>query len=180
MLTPQGRPFAQPIARTLALTERIVLLCGRYEGVDQRVVDHLCDQQISIGDYVLSGGELAAAAILDATVRLLPGVLGNADSSHYESFGVSEEGAAAEGDTPLAVSPAAGLLDYPHYTRPADFRGWTIPEVLAGGNHTEIRRWRRERALETTVLQRPDLLDRVELSKTDRATLSRRRSEAEK
>lgn len=180
MLTPQGRPFTQTIARTLARTGRIVLLCGRYEGVDQRVVDHLCDRQISIGDYVLSGGELAAAAILDATVRLLPGVLGNADSAHYESFGVSADGAAAEGDTPLAVSPAAGLLDYPHYTRPAEFGGWSIPEVLANGNHTEIRRWRRERALETTLRQRPDLLDTVELSKSDRASLARLRSAAEK
>lgn len=102
MLTPQGRPFTQPVARTLALTQRVVLLCGRYEGVDQRVIDHLCDQELSIGDYVLSGGELAAAAIIDATVRLLPGVLGNADSSHYESFGLAAEGAAASGDTPLS------------------------------------------------------------------------------
>ena len=176
MLTPQGLPFSQQIARTLALTERIVLLCGRYEGVDQRVIDHLCDREISIGDYVLSGGELAAAAVIDATVRLLPGVLGNADSSHYESFGAASEGAAADADTPLAVSPAAGLLDYPHYTRPAEFRGWTIPEVLAGGNHTEIRRWRRERALETTLRNRPDLLQEDALSRQDLATLGRIRS----
>ena len=179
MLTPQGRPFTQAVARTLALTERIVLLCGRYEGVDQRVIDNLCDQQLSIGDYVLSGGELAAAAILDATVRLLPGVLGNADSSHYESFGDSADGAAASGNTPLAVSPAAGLLDYPHYTRPAEFRGWSIPDVLAGGNHTDIRRWRRERALETTLRNRPDLLNEGELPKSDRAILARLRANAE-
>ncbi len=178
MLTPRGRPFTQAVARTLALTERVVLLCGRYEGVDQRVIDHLCDQEISIGDYVLSGGELAAAAVLDATARLLPGVLGNADSSHYESFGVSSEGAAAEAKTPLAVSPAAGLLDYPHYTRPAEFRGWSIPEVLADGNHDEIRRWRRERALETTLRNRPDLLDEPRLSKMDRSTLARLRTQS--
>ncbi|WP_419803670.1 tRNA (guanosine(37)-N1)-methyltransferase TrmD [Terriglobus sp.] len=173
MLSPQGQPFTQQIARTLALTDRVVLLCGRYEGVDQRVVDHLCDQQISIGDYVLSGGELASAAVLDATVRLLPGVLGNADSSHYESFGAASDGAAAHGEVPLAVSPAAGLLDYPHYTRPADFRGWSIPEVLAGGNHTEIRRWRRERALETTLRNRPDLLNACALSRQDRELLKK-------
>lgn len=175
MLTPQGKPFTQAVARTLALTQRMTLICGRYEGVDQRVIDHLCDQQISIGDYVLSGGELAAAAVIDATVRLLPGVLGNADSSHYESFGEAEHGAAATGDLPLAVSPAAGLLDYPHYTRPAEFRGWLIPEVLAGGNHMDIRRWRRERALETTLRNRPDLLREETLSRQDTQTLTRLR-----
>ncbi|GAA3761987.1 tRNA (guanosine(37)-N1)-methyltransferase TrmD [Terriglobus aquaticus] len=178
MLTPQGRPFTQAVARTLALTERVVLLCGRYEGVDQRVIDHLCDRQLSIGDYVLSGGELAAAAVVDATVRLLPGVLGNADSSHYESFGLSADGAAADADTPLAVSPAAGLLDYPHYTRPAEFRGWAIPDVLAGGNHTEIRRWRRERALETTLQNRPDLLREEDLTREDRKILGKLRAAA--
>ena len=173
MLTPQGRPFTQRTARALASSQRIVLLCGRYEGVDQRVVEHLCDQELSIGDYVLSGGELAAAAVLDATVRLLPGVLGNTDSAHYESFGAEDDGAAAAGDTPLAVSPAAGLLDYPHYTRPAEFRGWPVPEVLSGGNHTEIRRWRRERALEITLRNRPDLLRSQDLSRSDRAALAR-------
>ena len=180
MLTPQGRPFTQAVAHSLARMERVVLLCGRCEGVDQRVIDHLCDREISIGDYVLSGGELAAAAVLDATVRLLPGVLGNADSAHYESFGAHTDGAAAEGNVPLAVSPAAGLLDYPHYTRPAEFRGWPIPEVLAGGNHTEIRRWRRERALETTLRNRPELLHADALPKSDRATLARLQAEAEK
>lgn len=158
MLTPQGRPFSQATARELASVKRIVLLCGRYEGVDQRVIDHLCDREISIGDFVLSGGELAAAVVLDATVRLLPGVLGNADSSHYESFGTAEEGLAASADAPLAVSPAAGLLDYPHYTRPAEFRGWTVPDVLTAGDHRAIRTWRREQALATTQRNRPDLL----------------------
>jgi tRNA (guanine37-N1)-methyltransferase len=126
-----------------------LLICGRYEGVDERVSQYLADEEISIGDYVLSGGELAAAVVVDAVARLLPGVLGNEDSALNESFSGEEDGGAA-------------ILDCPHYTRPADFRGWSVPEVLLGGNHAEIRRWRREAAVEKTRRNRPDLLARSE------------------
>lgn len=183
LLSAQGAKFTQAGARELATLERVVFLCGRYEGVDERVNQLHCDRELSIGDYVLSGGELAAAVIIDATMRLLPGVLGNEASSAYESFGPSQSelqgrSMPEEGAPPQSTHGAGGLLDYPHYTRPADFRGLAIPEVLAGGNHDQIRRWRRERALEKTLRNRPDLLERAELSKEDRRFLDSLRSQS--
>jgi tRNA (guanine37-N1)-methyltransferase len=177
LLSAQGRPFTQAIARELAQTERVVFICGRYEGVDERVNHLLCDREISIGDYVLSGGELAAAVIVDAVVRLLPGVLGNADSSRYESFGASDGELAAEEKTadgvPSSIHGSGGLLDYPHYTRPAEFRGVAVPEVLAGGDHAAIRKWRREQAIEKTFRNRPDLLEKAELTSAERKLLQK-------
>jgi tRNA (guanine37-N1)-methyltransferase len=172
LLSAQGRPFTQPLAQELAETERVVIICGRYEGVDERVNELLCDREISIGDYVLSGGELAAAVIVDAVVRLLPGALGNPDSSRFESFGaddVSDE--SAEDGPPRSTYGSGGLLDYPHFTRPAEFRGTSIPEALLGGNHEVIRQWRRRMALKKTLENRPDLLDRIALSDEDREIL---------
>ncbi len=180
LLSAQGTPFTQATALKLCKLERVVLICGRYEGVDERVTEHLCDRELSIGDYVLTGGELAAAVVMDTTIRLLPGVLGNADSSHYESFGAAGLAPAPDepGGTvaPLAVAPSGGLLDYPHYTRPASFRDLNIPEVLTGGDHRAIREWRRERALAKTLRNRPDLLEAAELTEADRRTLTRLRS----
>jgi tRNA (guanine37-N1)-methyltransferase len=172
LLAAQGRPFSQTIAAELAATERVVFICGRYEGVDERVNELLCDRELSIGDYVLSGGELAAAVIIDAVVRLLPGVLGNPDSARFESFGAEDTGHGhLSGEVPPSTHGSGGLLDYPHYTRPADFRGTPIPEVLQGGNHTEIRRWRRQRALEKTYRNRPELLRNATLTKEDQKFL---------
>jgi tRNA (guanine37-N1)-methyltransferase len=172
LLSAQGARFCQPVARELARLERVVLLCGRYEGVDERVNVLLCDRELSIGDYVLSGGELAAAIVLDATARLVPGVLGNEASSEYESFGPTDLGGTApEGGAPQSTHGSGGLLDYPHYTRPAEFRGVAVPEVLTGGDHAAIRRWRRERALEKTLRNRPDLLAGAELTDADREFL---------
>jgi tRNA (guanine37-N1)-methyltransferase len=177
LLSAQGARFTQAVARELAGVERLVLVCGRYEGVDERVSALLCDRELSVGDYVLSGGELAAAIVVDATARLLPGVLGNEASSEYESFGLTgplkpKEGLnGAPGGSPVAVVGAGGLLDYPHYTRPAEFRGVAVPEVLTQGDHAAIRRWRRERALEKTWRNRPDLLIGAELSEGDRRYL---------
>ena len=172
LLSAQGRPFSQSIAQELAGCGRMVFVCGRYEGVDERVNELLCDRELSIGDYVLSGGELAAAVILDAVVRLLPGALGNPDSARHESFGVADTGADHEpGEVPPSTHGAGGLLDYPHYTRPADFRGYAIPEVLARGDHAEIRRWRRRQALAKTLRNRPDLLARADLTPDDRRLL---------
>ena len=142
LLSAQGRRFDQSVARELAELDELVLLCGRYEGVDERVAEHLADDEISIGDFVMSGGELGAAVIIDTVARLLPGVLGNEDSARNESFSADTE----------------GLLDCPQYTRPAEFRGWKVPEVLLGGNHEEIKRWRREASREKTQRLRPDLL----------------------
>jgi tRNA (guanine37-N1)-methyltransferase len=183
LLSAQGRPFNQTIARDLACLERVVLICGRYEGVDERVNELFCDRELSIGDYVLSGGELAAAVVVDSTMRLLPGVLGNEASSAYESFGQPDADlveATTEGEDgrklPSSVYGAGGLLDYPHYTRPVEFQGLTVPEILAGGNHEEIRRWRRQKALEKTLLNRPDLLEDAVLSAEDREHLQRLRS----
>ena len=180
LLSAQGARFTQAVARELAGLERVVLLCGRYEGVDERVNELVCDRELSIGDYVLSGGELGAAVIVDATMRLIPGVLGNEDSSAYESFGHADAEFAEDADgTPRSTHGAGGLLDYPHYTRPAEFRGLAVPEVLAGGDHAAIRKWRRERALEKTWRNRPDLLEKAELSREDRAFLARlKRAEA--
>lgn len=179
LLSAQGRPFTQATAHRLAKLDRVVFLCGRYEGVDERVNDLLADEEISIGDYVLSGGELAAAVIIDATVRLLPGVLGHEDSSRYESFGLADaelvdvapKTSSSDG-VPRSTHGAGGILDYPHYTRPADFRGVAVPEVLAGGDHLAIRRWRRQQALAKTLRNRPDLLANAALSEEDREYLA--------
>jgi tRNA (guanine37-N1)-methyltransferase len=172
LLSAQGERFTQATARELARLERIVLLCGRYEGVDDRVNTLFCDRELSIGDYVLTGGELPAAIVMDATTRLLPGVLGNEASSAYESFGVADAGASEEGEPPRSTYGSGGLLDYPHYTRPAEFRGLTVPEVLSGGDHAAIRKWRREQALLKTMQNRPDLLKDADLSVSDRAFLN--------
>ena len=178
LLSAQGKPFTQATARRLATLDRVVLICGRYEGVDERISDLLADQELCIGDYVLSGGELAAAVVLDATVRLLPGVLGHADSCRYESFGVPDiqPGDPADGKTadgvPRSTHGAGGILDYPQYTRPADFRGTPIPEVLAAGDHASIRRWRRQAALAKTLRNRPDLLAHAPLTPEDREFLA--------
>ena len=139
LLTPQGRPLKQTVATELAETEHLVLICGRYEGVDERVTEALVTDEISIGDYVLSGGEPAASVVVDSVVRLLPGALGSDTSAENDSF-------------------SDGLLDCPHYTRPAEFRGMKVPEVLLNGNHAEIEKWRREKALEKTKAVRNDLL----------------------
>jgi tRNA (guanine37-N1)-methyltransferase len=166
LLSAQGRLFDQAAARRLAGYEQIILLCGRYEGVDERVAEHLADEEISIGNFVLSGGELAAAVVLDAVARLAPGVLGNEESAERESF-----------SAPLDQSQSqVGILDCPQYTRPADFRGWQAPEILLGGNHEQVRRWRRRAALAKTLRNRPDLLQRVALDAEDRATLDEIRS----
>jgi tRNA (guanine37-N1)-methyltransferase len=171
LLSAQGRRFSQAMARELAQASRVVLLCGRYEGVDERVSELIADQELSIGDYVLSGGELAAAVVLDTTMRLLPGVLGNEASSEYESFGQADELLPRKAGGLNSTHGAGGLLDYPHYTRPAEFRGLAVPEVLSSGNHEQIRKWRREQALRKTLLNRPDLLENAELSAEDRSFL---------
>lgn len=142
LLSAQGRMFDQDTARRLSRAQELLLICGRYEGVDERVAEHLADEELSIGSYVLSGGELAAAVVIDSVARLLPGVLGNQDSTVWESFSPEREGA----------------LDCPQYTRPAEFRGWKVPDVLIGGNHAEIRKWRAHAALEKTARLRPDLM----------------------
>ena len=179
LLSAQGAPFTQSIAHELAAADRVVFLCGRYEGIDERINDLLCDRELSIGDYVLSGGELAAAVIIDAVVRLLPGVLGNPDSIRNESFGAESESPQSlkknelgPDGVPLSTHLAGGLLDYPHYTRPADFRGIEVPAVLLGGDHAAIRRWRRERALEKTFRNRPELLANAPLTDADRRFLA--------
>ena len=143
LLSAQGRKFDQAKVRELAGAQELLLICGRYEGVDERVAQHLADEEISVGDFVLSGGELAAAMVIDAVARLQEGVLGNRDSAVRESFGED------------------GLLDFPQYTRPAEFRGWRVPEVLLGGNHEEIRKWRQQAALDKTARLRPDLLEEL-------------------
>lgn len=143
LLSAQGRRFTQAVAREYAALDQLVLICGRYEGVDERVAEHLADDELSIGDFVLSGGELAAALVVDTVGRLLPGVLGNEESSRNESFAEENEGG----------------LDCPQYTRPAEFRGWKVPAVLLAGNHSEIKRWRRAASLEKTLRLRPDLAD---------------------
>jgi tRNA (guanine37-N1)-methyltransferase len=163
-LSAQGRRFDQATARRLAAGPGLLLLAGRYEGVDERLVEELVDEELSLGDYVLSGGELAALVVIDAVVRLLPGVLGDAVSAEEESF---------------AAGPLGGLLDWPHYTRPERWRGRTVPEVLAGGNHAAIRRWRRKQALGRTWERRPDLLAGRELSNEERVLLDEYREERE-
>jgi len=152
LLTPQGRLFTQDVARELAKHDRIALICGRYEGVDERVREHLATDEISIGDYVLTGGELAALVIVDAVSRLRPGVLGDAGATADDSH-------------------AEGLLEYPHYTRPPEFRGWTVPDVLLSGHHAQIERWRRRQSLQRTQRRRPDLLARAALTPEDQYLL---------
>lgn len=152
LLSPQGRALTQEFAAEIARVEQAVIVCGRYEGVDERVSERLATDEVSIGDYVLSGGEPAAVVLVDAVVRLLPGALGSETSAVNESF-------------------AEGLLDFPHYTRPHEFRGMRAPEVLTGGHHGEIARWRRLQALRKTRRNRPDLFARLELSDEERAAL---------
>ncbi len=172
LLSAQGRPYTQAVARELATLDRIILLCGRYEGVDERINQLYCDMELSIGDYVLSGGELAAAVVLDATMRLIPGVLGNESSGEFESFGVPDCEITTDTEgVPRSQHGAGGLLDYPHYTRPAEFHSLRAPEVLLNGDHQQIRLWRREQQLRKTLANRPDLLERATLTKEDRQLL---------
>ena len=177
LLSAQGKRFDQQVAWELAKLERMVLICGRYEGVDERFGEYLADCELSIGDYVLSGGELGAAVIADAVTRLIPGAVGNEASTRQESFSATEPGS---GDGPSSTCVSGGLLDYPHYTRPADFRGMQVPEVLVSGNHEEIRRWRRIIALKKTIRNRPDLLSEATLNDVDKALLARIKSGTEK
>jgi tRNA (guanine37-N1)-methyltransferase len=152
LLTPQGEIFSQTIAAEMARSGRIVLICGHYEGVDERVRENLVDREISIGDYILTGGEAAAMVVVDAVARLIPGVLGNDESARHESF-------------------SAGLLESPQYTRPEEFRGWKVPDVLLSGHHREIEQWRRREALRRTLRRRPDLLAGAPLTEQDRRIL---------
>jgi tRNA (guanine37-N1)-methyltransferase len=165
LLSAAGKLFRQETARRFAQLERVVLLCGRYEGVDERVAEHLATDEISIGDFVLSGGELPAAMIVDAVTRLIPGALGNEDSAVNESFselgsdsGGAQQVASLQAEMNQSRLTSRGILDFPHYTRPQSFRGWDVPEALMSGNHEEIRRWRRKQAVEKTLRNRPDLL----------------------
>ena len=184
LLSAAGKMFRQETARRFAQLQRVVLICGRYEGVDERVAEHLATDEISIGDFVLSGGELPAAMILDAVTRLIPGALGNEDSIVNESFSQMAVASARAGsvlgahapDYPAPESPKSpavnhGILDYPHYTRPPSFRGWDVPEVLLGGNHEAIRKWRRRCALEKTWRNRPELLEGAGLGAEDQEVL---------
>jgi tRNA (guanine37-N1)-methyltransferase len=170
LLSAQGKRFDQALANELVSLDRLVLICGRYEGVDERVGQFLADRELSIGDYVLSGGELGAAVVVDCVIRLIPGAVGNEASTQQESFTSS---ALRDGEGPNSTCASGGLLDYPHYTRPADFRGMGVPEVLASGDHEQIRRWRRGSALEKTQRNRPDLLETVALSAEDKELLAR-------
>jgi tRNA (guanine37-N1)-methyltransferase len=159
----------------LALLDRLILICGRYEGVDERVAEHLADRELSIGDYVLSGGEMAAAVIVEAVVRLLPGAVGNEASTRQESFTVDAEVEVTMKGAGKADSTCGsnGLLDYPHYTRPAEFRGIAVPEALMSGNHEEIRKWRRQQALKKTFRNRPDLLQGAALNDDEQRFLAK-------
>ncbi|MFO7570097.1 MAG: tRNA (guanosine(37)-N1)-methyltransferase TrmD [Smithellaceae bacterium] len=154
LMTPQGETFNQAIAAELALQKQIVMICGRYEGVDERIRAHLTDREISIGDYILTGGELSALVVIDAVARLIPGVLGNEESALTESF-------------------SQGLLEYPQYTRPALYQGWGVPDVLVSGNHAQIERWRKTESLRRTWQKRPDLLEQADLSPDDRKILEK-------
>jgi tRNA (guanine37-N1)-methyltransferase len=176
LLSAQGQRFTQKVAAELATLDRIVLICGRYEGVDERIADFLADRELSIGDYVLSGGELGAAVIIEAVTRLLPGAVGNEASTRQESFSASRAGESTEKAAADSTCGSGGLLDYPHYTRPADFRGMAVPEALMSGNHEEIRKWRHQRALEKTLRNRPDLLEGATLSQEDKVFLDAIRS----
>ncbi|MBI4634486.1 MAG: tRNA (guanosine(37)-N1)-methyltransferase TrmD [Deltaproteobacteria bacterium] len=158
LLTPQGETFNQKVAGELSLSSRIILICGHYEGVDERVRAHLVNREISIGDYVLTGGELSAMVVVDAVSRLIPGVLGNSESASLDSF-------------------ATGLLEHPHYTRPGEYRGWKVPDVLLSGNHRDITAWRRRESLRRTLARRPDLLEKSNLTEEDRRILAEIREE---
>jgi tRNA (guanine37-N1)-methyltransferase len=160
LLTPQGRVFNQKIALELVQHPRLALICGRYEGVDERIRQHLVTDEISIGDYVLTGGELPALILIDAISRLISGVLGDPDGAMDDSH-------------------SAGLLEYPHYTRPPEFRGWGVPEVLLSGDHAKIEKWRREQSLSRTLKRRPDLLENAPLSESDRKSLKKIQAEGE-
>jgi tRNA (guanine37-N1)-methyltransferase len=153
-MTPQGETFNQKIAAELAKKKQIIIICGRYEGVDERIRQHLTDREISIGDYILTGGELSAMVLMDAVSRLVPGVLGNEQSVEGESF-------------------SQGLLEYPQYTRPAQYKGWGVPDVLLSGNHAEIEKWRKMESLRKTYKKRPDLLEKTPLSDDDRIKLQK-------
>jgi tRNA (guanine37-N1)-methyltransferase len=178
LTSAQGRRLDQSVARELARLDRVVLICGRYEGVDERINELYCDMELSIGDYVLSGGELAAAIVLDATMRLIPGVLGNEASGEFESFGAADASITTDVEgVPRSQHGSGGLLDYPHYTRPAEFGGLKAPEVLLNGDHQQIRRWRREQQLRKTLKNRPDLLERAALTDEDRRILESLRNE---
>src|SRR5512144_608526 len=157
LLTPQGRVFTQRLAEELSTYERIALLCGRYEGVDERIREHLVTDEISIGDYVLTGGELPALMVIDAVSRLIPGVLGDPTGAQYDSHSM-------------------GLLEYPHYTKPPEFRGWKVPDVLLSGDHAKINKWRREQALSRTLHKRPDMLEKADLSEADKKFLENLKS----
>jgi tRNA (guanine37-N1)-methyltransferase len=152
LLSPQGRSFDQKVAQELSAHQQIALICGRYEGLDERVREHLVSDEISIGDYVLTGGELPALIVIDAVARLLPGALGDPTGA-------------------ITDSHASGLLEYPHYTRPPEFRGWGVPEVLKSGDHKRIETWRRQQSLLRTAQRRPDLLEKIELSEKDKRLL---------
>jgi tRNA (guanine37-N1)-methyltransferase len=158
LMTPQGETLNQEIAKELAEKEQVIIICGRYEGVDERIREHLADREISIGDYILTGGELSALVLIDAVSRFIPGVLGNSESTLSESF-------------------SHGFLKYPQYTRPAEYKGWKVPEVLVSGNHAEIERWRRYESLKRTYKRRPDLLDKTELSEEDKKNLQKIKAE---
>jgi tRNA (guanine37-N1)-methyltransferase len=175
LLSAQGKRFDQRVAQELAGFDRLALICGRYEGVDERIGKFLADREISIGDYVLSGGELGASVIVDAVTRLVPGAVGNNASTQQESF-TAGSGLQASGG-PSSTCTSGGLLDYPHYTRPAEFRGMVVPPVLVSGDHLEIRRWRRCRALEKTFRNRPDLLEGAVLSDEDKRVLAEIKAE---
>jgi tRNA (guanine37-N1)-methyltransferase len=154
MLTPQGRVFSQAVAKEYSRYERIALLCGRYEGMDERIREHLVTDEISVGDYVLTGGELPALIVIDAITRLIPGALGDPDGAVDDSH-------------------ATGLLEYPHYTRPPDFRGWKVPEILLSGDHGKVEQWRREHSLLRTLARRPDLLEKLDLTEKERSFLKK-------
>ncbi len=154
LMTPQGEAFNQKIAAQLAEEQQIIMICGRYEGVDERIREHLADREISIGDYILTGGELSALVVIDAVSRLIPGVLGNDASAVTESF-------------------SQGILEYPQYTRPAEYKGWCVPDVLVSGNHAQIERWQRIEAIKRTWLRRPDLLEKIELAESDKINLEK-------
>ena len=158
LMTPQGETLNQEIAKELAEKEQVIIICGRYEGVDERIREHLTDREISIGDYILTGGELSALVLIDAVSRFIPGVLGNSESTLSESF-------------------SHGFLEYPQYTRPAEYKGWKVPEVLVSGNHAEIERWRRYESLKRTYKRRPDLLEKTELSEVDKKNLQKIKAE---
>jgi tRNA (guanine37-N1)-methyltransferase len=158
LLTPQGRVFTQRVAEELSRHERIALLCGRYEGVDERIREHLVTDEISVGDYVLTGGELPALLLIDAVSRLIPGVLGDPTGAEDDSHSM-------------------GLLEYPHYTRPPEFRGWKVPEILLSGDHAKIEKWRREQALQRTLSKRPDMIQKAELSDTEKKFVERLRKQ---